>query len=211
MKGLTGRGSGIVVGVELVLDAADAGLGTVGRRGCCGLRDHFPATSGREGIQLHLEILRASRNSGSRRSSPCTRIGGTAGCVRLARARTRPRGRRRRRGWAGSYRRRSSTVDPVLDGGGRGEHQHPSRIPFRHQRPAHLVAVQSRQMTIEHDDLVAVDGGTLQRLRAVGATSTASPRGVARPPRCRQARNDPLPPAPSSHIPQDQHRRQYPG
>jgi hypothetical protein len=58
-------------------------------------------------------------------------------------------------------------VDHVVERARRGEHQHPRLGRLLGQRGAHLVAVQLRQVAIEHDDVVLVHARLVQRLGAV--------------------------------------------
>jgi hypothetical protein len=56
-------------------------------------------------------------------------------------------------------------VDPVLDIGGGGEHEHPRAGPGH--CPAHPIAVHERQVTVEHDHVIGRLRGGVQRSRAV--------------------------------------------
>ncbi len=55
----------------------------------------------------------------------------------------------------------------VLDRAGGGQHQHPGRLAGRHQRTAYVVAVEERQIAIEHDHVVGDDVRAEQRVLAV--------------------------------------------
>ena len=58
-------------------------------------------------------------------------------------------------------------VDPVLDVGGRGEHQDAAERAVTHQPAADPVAVHGRQVTVEHDHVVIGARRALQGCRAV--------------------------------------------
>ena len=73
-------------------------------------------------------------------------------------------------------------VDPVFDLGGGGEHEDPRAGAG--ERPAHLVAVNDRQIAVEHDHVIRRLRGGLQRRRAVV-------HGVHRHPRLTQPLSDP--------------------
>jgi hypothetical protein len=54
--------------------------------------------------------------------------------------------------------------DAVADRRGCGEHEHPRLHPRLDHRPAHLIAVDDRQVAIQHDHVVVVDAEPFQRL-----------------------------------------------
>jgi len=58
-------------------------------------------------------------------------------------------------------------VDPILDVGGRGEHQDAAGRAVAHQPAADPVAVHGRQVAVEHDHVVVGAGCALQGCRAV--------------------------------------------
>jgi hypothetical protein len=58
-------------------------------------------------------------------------------------------------------------VDPVVDVGGRRQHQDADGRAVAHQPAADLVAVHGRQIAVEHDDVVVGTGRALQSCRAV--------------------------------------------
>ena len=58
-------------------------------------------------------------------------------------------------------------VDPVLDVGGRGEHQDAAGRAVAHQPAANPVAVHGRQVAVEHNHVVVGAGRALQGGRAV--------------------------------------------
>ena len=57
--------------------------------------------------------------------------------------------------------------DPVLDGARRGQHQYARGALARHQLAADLVAVHERQVAVEDDDVIGIDGGLGQRRFAI--------------------------------------------
>jgi hypothetical protein len=59
------------------------------------------------------------------------------------------------------------TVDFVALGGGGGEHDHPGRIVARAEAAAHLVSVHAGQVAVEHDDVVAGEGGPVEGIATV--------------------------------------------
>jgi hypothetical protein len=69
-------------------------------------------------------------------------------------------------------------IDPVIDARGRGEHQDPGAAPG--ELPAHLVAVQPRQVPVQHDHVVAGEAGLGQGGRAV-VDHVHRQAGVAQP------------------------------
>ena len=59
-------------------------------------------------------------------------------------------------------------LDQVLERAGRGQHQDPGLGSLAAHRPAHVVAVQSRQVAVEHEHVVAHHARLDQRVGAVG-------------------------------------------
>ncbi len=54
-------------------------------------------------------------------------------------------------------------LDPLVDLAGGRQHEDASRGAVGGQGPAHVVTVHDRQVAVEHDDLVGVDCGLLER------------------------------------------------
>ena len=87
-------------------------------------------------------------------------------------------------------------VDPILDVGGRGEHQDAAGRAVAHQLAADLVAVHGRQVAVEHDHVVVGAGRALQGCRAVVDHVDGETRRRADPRRSGwPARRDPPRPA----------------
>jgi hypothetical protein len=64
-------------------------------------------------------------------------------------------------------RAQAQTLDPVGDGGGRGQHQHPARAPACGQVRADLVPVYPGQVPVQHDHVIAGQGHMIQRVLPV--------------------------------------------
>jgi D-alanyl-D-alanine carboxypeptidase/D-alanyl-D-alanine-endopeptidase (penicillin-binding protein 4) len=66
-------------------------------------------------------------------------------------------------------------LDPVGDRTARGEHQHPGQRAGRHQVGADLVAVDTRQVPVQHHDVVPGHQGHLVSRRSVGGDVDGEP------------------------------------
>ena len=101
-------------------------------------------------------------------TSPHVSFGGTAGSER------RPK-RSHARHQLGELERLAQIVvgaqlEPlhaIAEGRRRGQHKHPRGCVVIHQLAADLVAVHARQVAVEHDHVIRVDGHVHQRVRAV--------------------------------------------
>ena len=64
--------------------------------------------------------------------------------------------------WQVVVRAEVQAVDPVLDGGRRGQHEDPAARALLHQLGTDVVTADPGQIPVQHDHVVAVDQGALQ-------------------------------------------------